>query len=542
MQMQKRIVCLYIILASMSITVFFRIYYISQNNSLATVSNNQSSYIIDVTSQRGMIYDCNLKPMVNTKDSIIASVIPSPQTIAALIDHIDLKHKDELLSKIKENKPFLIKVKDYNIYQEGINIINIKERYQDNQIATHIIGYTDGSGNGVSGIEKSYNNFFKNNINKIKIKYQTDALNNNYSQTLPVIDYGDRDNKYGIALTIDKRIQKITEKAAISISKGAVIVMDAQNGDLKAVASFPKYNPNKIYDYLKDPDSCLLNRAFCAYNVGSTYKLLVSCAALEQDFDKFIKFKSTCVGQKQISTNIFKCHFLSGHGTINMTKALEISCNPYFINLALEVGPINIINLSKNIGFGSSDILAENIITNRGSLPDKSNLKTQSDVANLGFGQGSLTATPLHIAKMIAMIANDGYLAVPRLVIGKTDKTGSFIEKKEKQSTQIKLISAKTAKTIKNMMISVVENGSGKKAKPKYGGAGGKTASAQTGQYDKITNKEIVHAWFAGFFPASSPKYVIVVLVEGGDSGSDVAAPVFKEIADNILSKPSLLK
>ena len=530
--MQKRLVCLYTILSIMSMIIFFRIYYISQNNSFATVSNKQSSYTLDVFDQRGYIYDCNLKPLVNIKDKIIASVIPSTQTVSALVDHIDLTQKDELLSKIQENKPFLIKVKDYNIYQEGIDIINIKERYQDNQIATHIIGYTDGSGSGVCGIEKSYDKFLKNNSNKIKIKYPTNALNNNYSQALPTIDYGDKDNKYGVVLTIDKKIQKITQRASRSISKGAVVVMDAQNGDLKSVVSIPQYNPNKIYNYLDDPNSCLLNRAFCAYNVGSTYKLLVSCAALEDNFEKFINFRSTCVGQKQISSNIFKCHFLPGHGTIDMKKALEISCNPYFIDLALNISPINIINLSKNIGFGSSDILAKDIITSKGSLPDKSNLITRSDIANLGFGQGSLTATPIQIAKMIAMIANDGYLVTPRLVKGLTDKTGSFIENKEKQNTQIKIISTRTARTIKNMMISVVENGSGKKAKPKNAGAGGKTASAQTGQYNKSTNKEIVHAWFAGFCPADAPKYVIVVLAEGGESGSDIAAPVFKKIAD----------
>lgn len=523
--------------------VFYRLYYISQKRDFAMVSNNQSSYVINVASQRGYIYDCNFKPLVNIKDKFIASVIPTPQTLTAIANHVDKDQKDNLLSKIKENKPFLISVKDYNIYNDGIEVINIKKRYQDNQLAPHVIGYLNGGGEGVCGLEKAYNNFLKDNTNKIKIRYKINALNNNYDQSIPTIDYGDRENKYGVVLTIDNKIQKIAENASRSISRGAIIVMDAQNGDLKGVVSVPRYDPDNVVDYLKDENSPLLNRAFSAYNVGSTYKLLVACAALEEDYNKFINFKSTCVGCKQISSNVFRCHFLAGHNTIGMKKALEISCNPYFIDLAINVGPVNIINLSKCLGFGSADVLAKDMMTSKGSLPDKSDIVNQSDVANLGFGQGKLMATPIQIAKMVAMISNGGYLVKPSLVRGLSDKSGKFLEKEEKHFSQARIISTQTAKVVKDMMISVVENGSGKKAKPLNGGAGGKTASAQTGSYSKLNDKdgkkEIIHAWFAGFFPSMSPKYIVVVLVEGGESGSDIAAPIFKEIADKI-NKTSL--
>ena len=95
-------------------------------------------------------------------------------------------------------------------------------------------------------------------------------------------------------------------------------------------------------------------------------------------------------------------------------------------------------------------------------------------------------------------------------------------------------MSQKTAQVLGAFMISVVEEGSGTTAKPAQGGAGGKTASAQTGRMDPQTGEEIVHAWFTGFYPAQDPQYVITVLVEGGESGSDTAAPVFRQIADAI--------
>ena len=174
------------------------------------------------------------------------------------------------------------------------------------------------------------------------------------------------------------------------------------------------------------------------------------------------------------------------------------------------------------------------MVTNKGSLPNKSTLITKSDIANLGFGQGELTATPIQIAKVVSTISNDGYLVSPRLIKGISDKEGKYIETEEKYHSQARVISKKTAQTLKDMMISVVENGSGKNAKPNNGGAGGKTASAQTGRY--IDEREIVHAWFSGFFPTLSPKYVIVILVEDGESGSNIAAPIFKKITDNITS------
>ncbi len=535
--MQKKIICLYSMIAFLLTIIFYRLYYISQNKNFAMVSERQSSYILDVGDKRAMIYDCNFKPLVNTQNEIFAAVVPSPRTLTTVAPFVKGENKDEMMRKIKSGKPFLIKVDNYNIYNDGIEVINIKKRYNNDQLATHIIGYTNGLDDGVCGIEKSYNNFLKQNTQKIKIKYKINARQDDYSQALPLVDYGDKNNHYGVVLTLDRRIQQITENATKNIGKGAVVVMDAQNGDLKSVVSLPTYSPLNVENYLSDVNSPLINRAFCAYNVGSTYKLLVSCAALEEDYDRFINFKSTCVGCKQLDSNVFKCHFLAGHGTIGMRKALEISCNPYFIDLALNVGPMNIVSLSKNLGFGRPDVLANGIATQAGSLPDKTELITKSDVANLGFGQGKLMATPLQIAKMVAMVANDGYLVAPRLVKGTSDKSGKKIEKETRHIGQTKIISAKTARMVKDMMVSVVEHGSGKKAEPFTGGAGGKTASAQTGQCrDEDGKEEIVHAWFAGFFPVAEPKYVVVVLVEDGESGGDIAAPIFKEIADGILS------
>jgi penicillin-binding protein 2 len=129
-------------------------------------------------------------------------------------------------------------------------------------------------------------------------------------------------------------------------------------------------------------------------------------------------------------------------------------------------------------------------------------------------------------------MANGGKAVTPRLVRG-TTANGKAMSSETAQYDAVPVFSAESAETVRRLMIDVVENGSGYTAKPESGGAGGKTASAQTGQLDE-SGEEIVHAWFAGFYPAENPRFAIVVFVEGGDSGSDAAAPVFREIANGL--------
>ena len=151
-------------------------------------------------------------------------------------------------------------------------------------------------------------------------------------------------------------------------------------------------------------------------------------------------------------------------------------------------------------------------------------MESPAEVANLSFGQGKLTATPVQIAQLVSTVANGGKSVHPRLVYGTTED-GLSIQNQEEGYAQNQVISPAAAKRVAQFMVDTVEYGSGQKAKPKAGGAGGKTASAQTGIYED--GVEIVHAWFAGFYPAEEPRYTIVVLAEGMESGGDYAAPVF---------------
>ena len=182
--------------------------------------------------------------------------------------------------------------------------------------------------------------------------------------------------------------------------------------------------------------------------------------------------------------------------------------------------------MAVRFGFSKADLLADTLQTAQGNLPDAEQLENPAELANFGFGQGLLTATPIQICKMIATIANGGELLAPRLIEG--IYTGGELEEEVSFSPN-RVISEKTADLPCGFMETVVMEGSGQLALPQTGGAGGKTASAQTGIYDE-NEEEIVHAWFGGFYPAEDPQFAIVVFVENGQSGTRVAAPLFAQV------------
>ena len=226
---------------------------------------------------------------------------------------------------------------------------------------------------------------------------------------------------------------------------------------------------------------------------------------------------------------IFYCHHRAGHRQTDLQRAIEQSCNPYFIRLGQKAGGEAVLGMAKALGFGKETILAPGIVSEAGTLPSLSDLNSPHELANFSFGQGKLTATPIQVASMVSAIANKGVSFQPKLVLGTTQdgKTTDYFP----QQAPIRVFSEYTAAVLKKGMVGVVEQGSATMAKPQQGGAGGKTASAQTGMYDE-NGEEVVHAWFAGFFPKQQPKYAVVVLIEGGEYGGRIASPLFRQIAD----------
>ncbi|MEG1778517.1 MAG: penicillin-binding protein 2, partial [Oscillospiraceae bacterium] len=364
----------------------------------------------------------------------------------------------------------------------------------------------------------------------VKIHYTVDAFKQPIISILPEITGDTVSPKGGVVTTLDKDFQQVVSDVAMEkMTSGAVVVMDIHTGELRAVVSMPQFNPNDIATAMEQENSPLFNRAFGAYSVGSTFKLAVAATALKEGINTDFTF--FCPGYIEVNGIKFACHKKEGHGLLTMKGAIEQSCNPYFVALGQQLDPQNLLYTVSEMGFGKASKLGENMVTEAGTLYTATELQNKADLANFSFGQGKLTATPIQVAQMISCIANGGNTVLPSLIKG-TTSNGETITEAEESFAQNKLLSNEQAKILQDYMINVVENGSGKKGKPENGGAGGKTASAQTGQY--IDDREKVEAWFAGFFPANQPKYTVVVFVEGGEYGGDVAGPIFKAIADGI--------
>lgn len=530
----KRMIGVYCCMAVLLTVCLFRVYAINVSDSLTMAADVQSRQALVVSTTRGTIYDRSMVPLVNSSSKYIASVLPTPQAAGVLLPALEEKQRPAVLNMLTAGSPFALEVPTNDLYALGVDVFRVSQRYSQNpQLAPHIIGYLNGQEQtGAAGIEKAFDSLLKKSGGQIVARYQVDAMGRSMENGAVQIDRSGENDRGGVVLTLDASMQAATQSALEKgCEKGAVVVMDIGTGDILAMASVPDFDPGNIAASLESKDAPFINRAISGYNIGSVFKVIVSAAALENGITP--DFSYTCQGSIDVDGQVFRCNNHAIHGTVDMERALEVSCNTYFINLALTLGPDYIPALSSYMGLGSASELAEGFTTQSGNLPTRQELSNRASLANFGFGQGSSLATPLQMAQAISAIANSGMAVTPRLVMGETED-GSSLSVSYPSYSPNRILSENTAKTVQGLMVKVIEEGSGRKARPITGGAGGKTSSAQTGIYDE-NGKEIVHAWFAGFFPAAKPKYAAVVFVEGGESGENAAGPIFKQVADGII-------
>ncbi|MEG2174291.1 MAG: penicillin-binding protein 2 [Oscillospiraceae bacterium] len=528
--MYKRLIASFSTLVLLLCILTARLALLSTADTLSQAATQQSTFTLDISSTRGRIYDFALRPLTGRNGAWRAAVLPCAQSSAVLLRAMPPEERPALLRQIETLMPFVCTVPTDALYARGIDVFWIPQRCTDVQTALHLIGGLDAAtGHGASGLEKAYDQLLTSAGGTLRMRYSTDALRRPIPGESPEVLNSGYHTGAGLVLTLDRDIQELAERAAASIQKGAVVVMDPYTGNIKASVSRPTYNPNDMSTALNSSDSPFINRAFYAYPVGSTMKVLTACSALEQGVPPSRTF--CCEGSVEVGNVIFRCHNLSGHNLLDMTGALAHSCNPYFITLALQIGGPTLLFKASQLGFGCAAELAPGMRTQPGTLPTPKELIAPAATANFGFGQGILTATPLQIASLVSAMANGGGAITPRLVEGTTTDGKTFASHTATYAA-VPVFAPAAARMVRDMMISVVEQGSGTTATPRHGGAGGKTASAQTGRF--VDGVEEVHAWFSGFYPAKNPQYTIVVLVEGGDSGSEAACPVFKAIADGL--------
>ncbi|MBO7217144.1 MAG: hypothetical protein J6V50_00420, partial [Clostridia bacterium] len=465
---EKRIAVGYFIYLVSMFLIIIRIANLMLDPELQSVANANSRRIVTVTTQRGTVFDSKMRPITNAEKKYITLITDIPTASVTLCDYFTSQEVKDILNSIRTNRiPIFTSYK--NIVGNGVKSYEFSEHNE--KTAKHLIGYTDQSGHGVSGLEATFDDMLYSGKNAT-ISFSIDGLGNLMKGEEIIYEYDKDIEKSGIALTIDLEIQNICETAANELKCGAVVILEVETGEIKAAVSRPDFNIFNLADALDNPDSPLLNRSFQAYNVGSVFKPLVAAAAIEKGKSDTLGF---CAGYSEIDGQRFRCHKTTGHGWLDMAGALKFSCNAYFYNLAIDVGCDKIYKMSEISGFNNAVSFGYGLGTVKAQIGDKSWLsKSQRALANLAIGQGQLMLSPIGILNLYAAIAGDGGYYTPSLIKGMV-KNNTIVDETPK-SEKINLMSKNTAKLLRGYLEGVLdENGTGAVAKPNTVSAAGKT-------------------------------------------------------------------
>ncbi len=466
----------------------------------------------------------NMKPLVNEiyKRHYIVMADDSTENIIS----------QNKLSEIK--KGLFIKLESDKAIEESkfIKEYSTVIRYADELLCPHIIGYTNSEGAGVAGIEKAFDKILTDASGRLTVSFNADASDNAIKgDGIELHDYN-YNSLAGIKLTIDKDVQNIAETAikSSSISCGAVVILDCATAEIRAISSIPCYDLNSIEASLSDKNLPFLNRALSSYPVGSVFKPIIAVSALTSTFDVSESYE--CKGSIKLGDNTFSCFNNTAHGKIDLNLATEKSCNTFFIDMGINTGYKNISETAKLFGFGKRIELCSTLISETGKLPDENEITSDSALANLCFGQGSLLATPLQLAAAYNVFANKGIYIEPYILKELIDTDGKGYAYYKSEDTHF-VTDKDIIETVNNCLYNNMLNGTGVNGKPENVSSAGKTATAQTGRYND-NGEEILCTWFCGYFPFENPQYTVVVFNENGTSASQDCAPVFKEIAERI--------
>ena len=526
--MHKRVAISFFAMTAVFGLLIVNIALIIFNSEISISAQSKNTRSVVLSTSRGMIYDCNMKRLVNNSAEYLTVCLPTTDAFNTISQNVTDEEKEKIYNNMASGKAsILTTVQIYN--EPHLKSIRITNRYSHNQLCAHLIGHLDENGEGAMGLEKVYNSYLSQQSGELRAVWSVDALNH--------ILYGEEitteNNGYlspaGIQLTIDSDIQKIAENllAEFEIYEGAIVVMDSETAEILACASVPEFDPLDLSSALNNPNSPFINRATTPYSVGSVFKPFLATVAIENNID----LTHNCTGSIEINGTNFHCSDSTAHGTVDMTQAMEVSCNTYFIALGQKIGSENLLSLCGDFGLGKSAELADNMYLKSGQLPSSNNITSPQAFANLCFGQGELLISPVQMATAYCVFANGGYYRPPTLMKGIIDKNGHTIQK-VRLPESYRIISESSAEEIDTILESVVTNGNAIKAFSEFAECHGKTATAQSGWYED--GIEINHTWFCGYFTANNKKYVGVVFKEDGISGSVDCAPVFKELAESI--------
>jgi len=506
-------------------------------------AQRQQQRIIEISPKRGAIYDRNLRELAMSVavDSCFAvpAEIANPELAARLLARVLGTSREEIQTRLSSSRSFVWiarklppgkvqRIQALNL--RGIYFQKESQRfYPKRQLAAHVLGYVDIDEKGLGGVEYQLDDQVRGRPGRMLIL--ADARRRWYDRKEKAADAGS-----SVVLTLDERIQYIAEKelaAAIHETRaqaGTVVVQDPNSGELLAVANWPPFNPNAPAESSAESR---MDRAIGAlYEPGSTFKIITLAAALEEGITRPDEVIDCQMGAIYLAGHRIRDH--KPFGLLTVAQVVSQSSDVGAIKVGLRLGAPKLYDYIRTFGFGSPtsiDLPGEN----RGLLRRVENWSSIS-IGAISMGQ-EVGVTPVQLATAVSALANGGLIYRPH-VVRELRKNGQAY--RPEQPAPRRAVRATTAATLRRMLEGVVLEGTGKLARLDGYTAAGKTGTAQ--KIDPATGRYSASQYvasFVGFAPLNNPAITIVVALDspvGRHHGGDVAAPVFKRVAEQALA------
>jgi penicillin-binding protein 2 len=554
----------------------------SENNRLRSVY---------IPPPRGLIYDRNGNTLVKNRPSFNIELVPedSPDPRGSVIKlaHITGKDQNELLEAIKQQRkrrPFEPKVlirdttrdvvakviaRRYDLPGVIVSVAPARH-YVFGDLAAHVLGYIReitrqqlenpryanyrlGDMVGQYGIESVWERLLQGQRGVQAV------IVNAMGTKIGEASFDAERAGHNLTLTLDLESQKAADEA-LRDKRGAIVAMNPGTGEIIAMSSSPRFDPNLFTgevspeawaDLVSGSEKKLNNRAVQgSYHPGSVFKIFMSTAGLSEGV---ITPRDTvfCHGGLTVGNHFFRCHKKTGHGSVSLFEGVVQSCDVYFYTVGQRLGIDRIHDYAVRFGLGMPTGL-ELVEESAGLVPStawkKSYYKNPEEqkwypgeTPSVAIGQGAVVLTPLQIARGISALVNGGFVLRPYLVKKVESEDGTFRDDSFTPKILGKLdVEPWITETVRQGLVGVGNDplGTGRRAQlgPEFPGitVAGKTGTAQVvGMEHGAVGKELKdHAWFAGYAPADKPELVVVALVENGGHGGVESAPLVRQVME----------
>ena len=567
----------------------YSLQYTHYDENLQRSENNRLRRVV-VMAERGFIYDRNGEVLVRNRPSyqiaLQAMHLPRKDSVRKIVFDRLLNIKDKDGSRLFDslsldtafqrtrwikNRPIRIledaSPEQVSIIEEHsselpgvVTLIESRREYPYGMLASHVLGYTSeiseeqlkkpefaaysqGDRVGQKGLEQGYDTEFRGK-NGMKL-VEVNASGREVGQVKGVESMSPEPGLHLIS-TIDLKLQKVAEEAIADSVKGALVAIDPRNGEILAMVSSPRLDPN-IFSLKKrernkgwaqvalDSMRPLTNRAISGtYTPASVFKLATAGAGLESGILSETKYyPKPCTGGYQYGARYQKCWGV--HGNLNVVHALRLSCDVFFYQAGLEIDMNRINEFARRFGYGEQPLGVDIPGEKGGWLPDSVSFNQRNKrlgwrwarglILNLSIGQGQLV-TPLQQAVFVGSLATNKGVYRPHFMKELRDKQGNVVRRYEPEIVRQGTMKPSTHRVLLAAMDSVVNHpgGTGKRGALPGIRVGAKTGSGEWKKGEKT------HAWYAAVAPLYEPEIAVAVILEAAGGGGAKAAPIARKV------------